>query len=176
MRVLVETPRLILRELDSDDIEFVAAMLADPDVMAYWPQPLTREQAGAWLRKQQERYETHGHGYWLAVEKATGEAVGQIGLLPTKIDGEEQAALGYMLHRPYWGRGLATEGAGGVLLYARDVLGKPRVVAPIRPSNIPSLRVAWRLRMIPTHMTTLADFEHLVLVTTPETWRVAHGG
>ena len=81
-----------------------------------------------------------------------------------------------MLHRPFWGRGLATEGAAGALVHARDVLGRSHVVAPIRPSNVPSLRVAWRLRMIPTHITTMAELEHLVLAATPDTWRVVSGG
>src|ERR671917_591908 len=110
-KTVLETPRLILRELDPDDLDFVAALLADPEVMRYWPRPYTREEAEAWVRRQRERYARDRHGYWLAVEKATGQPVGQAGLLTVEVEGVEEPALGYIIHRPFWRRGFAVEAA-----------------------------------------------------------------
>jgi RimJ/RimL family protein N-acetyltransferase len=171
MRVILETTRLVLREMAPEDMDFVAALLGDPEVMQFWPKALTREEAEKWIGRQCERYKEHGFGYWLALEKRSGIPVGQIGLMPMQIDGIQEVGLGYILARPFWGRGLATEGAAGALDFAFNVLGKQRVVAPIRPANLLSLRVAERLGMEIEKTTTFADLEHLLLVTSNTGWR-----
>ena len=53
--LIIETPHLYLRELRDSDIDFVAEMLADPEVMRFWPRPYTREEAVAWIQRMQER-------------------------------------------------------------------------------------------------------------------------
>ena len=159
---VLETPRLLLRELVPDDLDFVAAMLEHPEVMRYWPRPYSREEAAAWVRRQQERYARDGHGYWLAVERATGRPVGQAGLLTLEIDGVEEAALGYLIHRPFWRRCFATEAAAASRDYAFETLGKPRVIAPIRPENTPSQGVARKVGLTPERRTIYAGFEHLI--------------
>jgi [ribosomal protein S5]-alanine N-acetyltransferase len=53
----------------------------------------------------------------------------------------------YMVHRPFWKQGIATETAMACREYALDVLGRPRVVSLIRPANHPFLKVADRLGM-----------------------------
>ncbi len=123
---VLETARLVLREMDLADLDFVAAMLAHPEVMRYWPRCYSREEAEDWVRWQQERYARHGHGYWLAIEKATGQPVGQAGLLTLVIDGVQEAALGYIVHRPFWRRGFAVEAAAASRDYAFETLGKRR--------------------------------------------------
>ena len=161
-KTVLETPHLVLRELDPGDLDFVAAMLADPEVMRYWPRPYSREEAEGWVRRQRERYTRDGYGYWLAIERATGRPVGQAGLLAMEVDGVEEAALGYIIHRPFWRRGFAAEAAAATLDYAFGTLGKARVIAPIRPENEPSLAVARKLGMEAERPTSFAGFEHLI--------------
>ncbi len=84
------------------------------------------------------------------------------GLLAVEIDGIEEAALGYIVHRPFWRRGFAAEAAAATLDYAFGTLGKARVIAPIRPENEPSLAVARKLGMEPERRTGFAGFEHLI--------------
>ena len=72
---VLETPRLILREMLMDDLDFVAVMLADPKVMRYYPKCYTRDEAAAWVQRSMDRYARHGHGLWLVSDKATGQAV-----------------------------------------------------------------------------------------------------
>lgn len=47
MKIILETPRLLLREMTLDDLDFVATMLADPEVMRYYPRCCTREESEA---------------------------------------------------------------------------------------------------------------------------------
>ena len=44
MKQILQTDRLLLRELDSADLSFLFALLSDPDVMRFWPNPLTKEE------------------------------------------------------------------------------------------------------------------------------------
>lgn len=162
MKAILETPRLLVREMDMTDIDFVAEHLADPDVMRYWPRPHTREEAEAWVQRQQERYARDGFGYWLALERATGRPVGQVGLLSHVVDGRPEVDLGWIIHRPFWHRGYATEGAAACRDLAFRTLDVPRVIALVRPENVPSQGVARKLGMMPVSRTLFADLEHIV--------------
>jgi RimJ/RimL family protein N-acetyltransferase len=113
--VILETPRLILRELMLDDLDFVAEMLAHPEVMAFWPRPYTRDEAEAWIRRQQGRYTRDGYGYWLALDRTSGRPIGQAGLLALSVDSVAETGIGYIIHRPFWRQGYATEAARACL-------------------------------------------------------------
>jgi RimJ/RimL family protein N-acetyltransferase len=164
MKSVVETKRLILREMSLADLDFVGAMLAHPEVMHYWPKCYSREEAADWIKRQQKRYAADGVGYWLALDKASGRPVGQAGLLVQQVDGAEEIGLGYIIHRPFWRKGFASEAAAGSMDYALKALGRRRLVALIRPENVPSQGVALKLGMAVEKTTRHADFEHLVFV------------
>ena len=160
--LVLETPRLVLRTMSLADDGAVAAMLTHPEVMRYWRRCCTHEEVLAWIERQQARYVRDGHGYWLAIEKATGDAVGQAGVLAVEIEGSREAALGYIIHRPYWGRGFATEAATACRDWAFEKIGCFRVIALIRPENLPSQAVAARIGMAAGPRVQFADFEHIV--------------
>ncbi len=162
MKSILETPRLVLRELGEVDLDFVAAMLGHAEVMHFWPRPLTREESLGWIRRQHERYARDGHGYWLALEKSTGQPVGQMGVMASAVDGVTESNLGYILHRPFWGRGFATEAGAYCRDYVFRSLDRPRVVATIRPENLPSRKVALRLGLRAERLITYAGFPHLL--------------
>ena len=66
MTEIIHTNRLSLRELNpEDDINFMTGLLADPEVMLYWPNPMDRSEAIQWIEKQLKRYTEFGCGYWL---------------------------------------------------------------------------------------------------------------
>jgi RimJ/RimL family protein N-acetyltransferase len=161
MKIVLETPRLVLRELAIADVDLIAPMLMHPEVMRYWPRPYYREECNAWIENQRERYARDGYGYWLALDKATGKAIGQAGLVRQEVNGVAEAGLGYIIHHPYWRKGLATEAASASVSYAFE-MGKRRVVALIRPENTPSRGVAKRLGMQLEGRTEHAGFEHLI--------------
>ena len=145
MATILETPRLALRPMSLDDLDFIAAMLAHPEVMQFWPRPQTREEAVEWVDRQLGRYETNGFGWWLALDKKTGEPIGQMGLVAKPLDGLDQVEIAYMVHRPFWRNGYASEAAAACREYAFKTLDRPRVLCLIRPENTPSLGVAHKI-------------------------------
>ena len=65
MPFTLDTDRLLLREMSPADLDFVAAMLADSQVMRFFPQRYSREESARWIERQVDRYRRDGHGLWL---------------------------------------------------------------------------------------------------------------
>ncbi len=171
MNEILETRRLVLRAMDMGDLDFVAAMLADPEVMRYYPKCYSRNEAATWIQRQIDRYAKHGHGLWLALDKLRGQPVGQVGLLIQNVGGAEEKEVGYLVHRPFWRMGFATEAALACRDYAFERLGRPRVIALVRPENVPSQGVARKLGMEPLAGTVQhSSFEHLVFSISRAAW------
>ena len=167
--VIAETERLILRQFSWDDLDNLAAIKSDPQVMRYIGAgtPLTREQVrdilGRWIedgehawpaerlqRLPQLRRATERHAHfssWAVIQKATGEMMGRCGLLAWNLDGQLEVEVGYVLGRPFWGRGFATEAAMAARDYGMDRLGFDRLIAIILPQNTASQRVAQKMGM-----------------------------
>ncbi len=162
MKIVLETPRLLLREMSLDDLDFVAGMLAHPEVMRFYPQVYSRQEAEGWIRRALGRYEQYGHGFWLVIEKESAQPVGQVGLLPQMIEGIDEKEIGYLLHRPFWKRGFAAEAALAVREHAFARYDRPSVIALIRPINKPSQGVAARIGMRPTRLTLHGGLESII--------------
>jgi RimJ/RimL family protein N-acetyltransferase len=145
-----------------EDLDFIAGMLADPEVMRFYPKPLSRDESLAWIDRQVERYRTDGHGLWLVVEKTSGAPAGQVGLLNQLVDGVREDEIGYLIQRSFWRRGYASEAALRVRSYAWDTLKRRRVISLIRPGNLPSQGVAGKLGMRVEKETLFRGLPHLV--------------
>lgn len=176
METRIGTERLRLRELTLADLDFVEELMSHPEVMRFFAKCYSRAEAEDWVRRQRERYETVGHGYWLVEEKTLGHPVGQAGVMLIEVEGAELPALGYIIHRPYWGRGYATEAAAASRDYAFDTLGRRRVITLIRPENRASQRVAEKIGMRAERQTTFAGFEHVLFSATRDGRRSRSGG
>lgn len=84
---------------------------------------------------------------WATVHKETGKFIGRCGLLPWEIDGKLEVEVAYLLDKAFWGRGLATEAARGILEYGFEKLNLPRLICLIEPENIASQHVSKRIGM-----------------------------
>ncbi len=122
MRWVLESPRIRFREMSLPDIDYIASLLGDPEVMRFWPRCYTRLEAEAWVNRMEQRYARDGHGYWLALDRATDQPIGQAGLLMCDVDGVTEPSLGYIVDRRFWRRGLATEAAATIRDHAFHVL------------------------------------------------------
>jgi RimJ/RimL family protein N-acetyltransferase len=161
----LQSARLRMRELDSDDLPFVFSMLSDPDVMRYYPKPLDRDESLAWIERQRARYAHDGHGLWLVEERDGGAPVGQVGLAMQELTGFPRTRypeVGWLLHRSYWKRGYASEAAARVRAHAHETLGYDEVISLIRPENEPSQAVARRIGMQVIGETMFAALPHHV--------------
>lgn len=139
------TARLAFREMTRDDLDDMAALLGDPDVMRHYPRPKSREEAGDWIDRSRRLYRDEGFGLWLVTLRATGEFVGDCGLTPQEVEGVTELEVGYHVRSGLQGNGYATEAAAACRDHARDVLGARRLIAIIRPDNVPSQRVATKI-------------------------------
>ena len=55
--------------------------------------------------------------------------------------------VAYLLAKEYWGRGLATEAARGVVDHAFEQLRLPRLICLFEPENLASANVARKIGM-----------------------------
>jgi RimJ/RimL family protein N-acetyltransferase len=161
MKIVLQTQRLVLREMALDDLDFIAELLGDREVMRFYPQHYGRADAEAWVRRTLDRYARYGHALWLVLERATGQPVGQVGLIRQLVEGVDEDEVGYLIHRPFWRRGYASEAACAV----RDrafAQGRDHVISLIRPINHPSRGVAAKMGMRPIKLTLFGKLEHLI--------------
>ncbi|WP_164233682.1 GNAT family N-acetyltransferase [Microbacterium hydrocarbonoxydans] len=151
MRRLLPAPtdRLRFREMSTDDLDAMAALLGDPEVMAFYPAPKTREESRAWIEGNRERYAEHGHGLWI-VETHDGGFVGDCGITWQAVNGSPVLEVGYHVRRDLQGRGFATEAAGACLALVKQELSPTLLTAIVHPENLASRRVAEKLGM--THI------------------------
>jgi len=146
---VIETERLVLRDLTIEDLDELAALYADPRVRQYFPDgTLTRGQTLKeleWIIN--VYYVTYGYGLWAVILKESGELVGRCGLLPWEIDGRTEVEVAYLLGTRWWGRGLATEAAIGIVEFAFGTLPVDRLIAMVDPLNEASRNVATKVGM-----------------------------
>lgn len=145
--IMLETERLLFRRMTLDDVDCLMEIFSDPIAMQYYPSTLSRGLAQKWIEWNIEKYEEHGFGLWICELKSDGGFVGQCGIIPQVVDEIDEREIGYLLARKHWKKGLATEAASAVRDYGFDNLGIHRLIATIYHKNIPSIRVAERLRM-----------------------------
>jgi RimJ/RimL family protein N-acetyltransferase/catechol 2,3-dioxygenase-like lactoylglutathione lyase family enzyme len=142
----LETERLALRPFAETDLDAYAAICADPEVMRFMGsggKPMSRAAVWRAVASYVGHWQLRGFGFWALEEKATGRLVGRAGLW--RPEGWPGTEVGWLLARPAWGRGLATEAGRAALAHAFEVLGADHVVSVIHPENARSIRVAERL-------------------------------
>ncbi len=146
---ILETPRLLFRHLVPDDLDHLFALYRDPEVKKFIPDaPLTYEETREELEWFQNGHLKHPElGLWATIHKETGHFIGRCGLLPWTIDGQSEVEVAYLLARAYWGQGLGTEAAQGILNYGFDHLGLPRLICLIDRDNLASIKVATNIGM-----------------------------
>jgi [ribosomal protein S5]-alanine N-acetyltransferase len=143
---ILETPRLILRRLATDDLDSLFALYSDRDVRRHFPEgTLTYEETKAELA-----WFLHGHpdhpelGLWATIHKETDRFIGRCGLLPWTIDGALEIEVAYLLDRRCWRQGLGTEAARALVRHGFEQLRLARLIALIDPANDASIRTAQR--------------------------------
>ena len=141
----IETPRLRLRMFRQEDLDDLATLFADPDVMRYVAdgQPTGRKEAHKALDSIIQHWRRHGFGRWAVEDKATREFVGFGGLM--SLFGLPEIV--YHFATAHWGKGFATEMARAGLKYGFEVHRFDRIVAIAKPDNAASIHVLEKLGM-----------------------------
>ena len=180
-RTIIETPRLLLREMTAADRPDLCMILQDKEVMYAYNGPFSDEEVNGWLERQTGRYREWGYGLWAVALKQTGEMIGQCGVTRQLWNGEEMLEVGYLFRHSHWHQGYATEAARACMEYAFNVLGASEVCSIIRDNNIPSQRVALRNGMRKAEGVMVkhyrgAEMPHWLYLTTREEFSGKAGG
>lgn len=164
---MIETERLRLRMFVPDDLDALAAIWGDREVMRYiLTEPRTREQTAVSLQRMIERWQTQSFGIWAIAEKPGGELLGYGGF--QLLAETPEVELLYGLARKHWGRGLATEAARACLRYGFEEAQLPRIVAVADPQNVGSYRVMEKIGMRYEKLTRHYGFEVVCYALTRE--------
>ncbi|MFY9934232.1 MAG: GNAT family N-acetyltransferase [Streptosporangiaceae bacterium] len=145
MQVFLETERLVLRRFTTADVDNLAGLDADPDVMRFVSggiatsrDEIENEFLPAFLGYYQ-RYEQYG--FWAAIERSTGDFLGWFHFRPQEGTAPGQVELGYRLRTSAWGKGYATEGSRALIRKGFTESGVQRVTAEAAAANRASRRV-----------------------------------
>ena len=144
-----QTERLLLRRAKATDAIPLAEIWADREVTRYMGGGPRDFEEVRLLVEDEVRAGAVGHstGWWAVVEKASGQVVGDCGLIEKDVDGHQEIELVYVFASHSWGRGYATEAASALRDYALHQLGLRRIIALIDPENHASVRVAEKMGM-----------------------------
>ena len=153
----LRTERLLLRGWRPSDLEPFAALTADPEVMRYFPAPLTRRESDALAERASASLAERSWGLW-AVER-DGVFLGFTGLAVPRFAAHFTPAveIGWRFARSAWGFGYATEAATAVLRFAFGELRLDEVVSFTAVQNRRSRAVMERIGMVRDEA---GDFDH----------------
>lgn len=143
------TERLHLRQWRDADREPFARMSADPRVMEYFPNLLDRAASDAMVTRLQSLIADRGWGLWAVELKLQPQFIGFVGLhVPAPdLPCSPCVEIGWRLACEYWGKGYATEAAGGALDIGFELLDLAEIVSFTAVPNLRSRAVMERLNM-----------------------------
>ncbi len=147
METIVETERLLLREMNMGDYDALYKILADSDIMRHYPYTFDERRVRGWIEHNMERYVRDGFGLWAVCLKDTGEMIGDCGLTLQNIEGKMLPEIGYHIRRDCQRRGYAKEAAKAVMDWAFWNTGYPALYSYCKYTNEASIRTAEAIGM-----------------------------
>jgi RimJ/RimL family protein N-acetyltransferase len=146
--MIVETPRLRIRELTVDDAEFVFELVDEPSFLENIGDKGVRNVedarqfilAGPWASHRER-----GYGQFLVELKEGGDSIGVCGLLFR--ESLNVSDIGCAFLPQYWRRGFAYEAACAVMEYGRSTLGIETIAGLTSEENLASIRMLEKLGM-----------------------------
>lgn len=123
MDLILETDRLILREMRHEDAEALFEMDKNPDVHKYlWQKPFTKiEEIHDYIELVRNQYSTNKIGRFSTIIKETDELIGWTGIKFVNDHIENGNTnfydYGYRLNEKFWNKGYATEASKAWLDY-----------------------------------------------------------
>ncbi|MDD6193603.1 MAG: GNAT family N-acetyltransferase [Lachnospiraceae bacterium] len=136
---ILETKRLLVRELSLEDLDKLRALYDKPHVTDFVEPLYAPEQERQYQQNYIDKiYGFYGFGMWLVLDKETGRLVGRAGFEYRDYCREGEVEMGYLIDPDLWHRGYATEVCQALLTYARDELNVQRVLCRVSPENAAS--------------------------------------
>jgi RimJ/RimL family protein N-acetyltransferase len=147
--------RLLLREMEEEDLPSACAYLGDPEALRYLDRTTPYSEQQVWMRiyaARKQVWRKPRDYYALAVViRESAQMIGEctLTLLYSLDNGNPTggATIGFIFNREHWNRGYATEAAAAVLRFAFVDLGLENVYGGCLPDNVASRRVLETLEM-----------------------------
>lgn len=147
--VELTTERLILRQWRECDRLPFAQLNGNPEVMKFFPNPLSREESDTLAQRCEALIKDRGWGFWAVERRADHTFLGLVGLHnpSAPLSFKPCIEVGWRLDKPYWGQGYATEAAKASLEFGFKSLGLSEIVSFTSVLNLRSQAVMQRLEM-----------------------------
>ena len=140
--MVMETERLLLREMTDDDFQALYKVLADSDIMQHYPYTFDEVRVRNWIERNIERYRVFGFGLWAVCLKETDEMIGDCGLTMQLIKGEIKPEIGYHIRADKQRKGYAKEAAIAVRDWTFNNTPFNIVYSYMKHTNEASIRTA----------------------------------
>ena len=140
--MVIETERLLLREMNDDDFQALYKVLADSEIMQHYPYTFDENRVRNWIERNIERYRVFGFGLWAVCLKETGEMIGDCGLTMQLINGQIKPEIGYHIRTDKQRNGFAGEAAIAVRDWTFNNTSFNVVYSYMKHTNEPSYKTA----------------------------------
>ena len=143
---IIETSRLILREVKEEDAKDMFQYLSDKDVVKHMGLAPFETVNDVWdeVRWYKSIYEEGTGIRWGITLKDSGKVIGSCGFL-NMLTKHYRAEVGYELNKDYWGKGIASEALEAVVKHGYQHFQLERIEALIEPTNHPSQKLVEKL-------------------------------
>jgi [ribosomal protein S5]-alanine N-acetyltransferase len=145
----LETERLVLRKVESTDLEQLYVLLSDPEVAKFdYFYPLTsKAEAMKFIERYAEELEEGEEITWAVALKETNKLIGTC-CLGDFDEGARRTEIGYAVIQSEWGKGYGTEALEAVIRFGFNFMKLNRIEAAITPGNHASVRVLDKLNFV----------------------------
>ena len=147
MHIILQTPRLILRQFTEADAPLILSLNSDPEIVKYVHEPTlkTIEHAQEILNNIILPQYQNNLGRWAIHTKNNMDFIGWCGL---KYRPElDEIDLGYRLMQKAWGHGYATEAAQASLEHGFTILNLKLITGRAHIENLASIKVLEKIGM-----------------------------
>lgn len=148
-KIYIETERLVLRSWENADKAPFAEMNGNPNVMRYFPAPLSAVESDAFVERIRAEFDETEFGLHAVELKDTGEFIGYTGFHRFTFDApfSPNWEIGWRISDRFWHKGYATEAAAACIAFAREQRLCNRIYSFTAIPNLPSENVMRRIGM-----------------------------
>ncbi|MGE7625367.1 GNAT family N-acetyltransferase [Viridibacillus sp. NPDC096237] len=139
---IIETKRLILRQVTTEDAEDLFTYLSDKDVVKHMGLEPFKTVNDVWdeIRWYDSIFKEGTGIRWGITLKDSGKVIGSCGFL-NMLTKHYRTEVGFELSKDYWGKGIASEALEAVVKYGYQHFQLERIEALIEPNNLPSQKL-----------------------------------
>lgn len=159
-KYIFTSERLGFRNWQDSDVDSMYKISSDPEVMMHFPSTQSKQYTLNFITRMKAQFAEYGFCYFAVELLETNEFIGFIGICRQtyEVDFNPSVDIGWRLHKNYWYRGYATEGAKACLAYAFKVLKLGKIVSVATKGNVPSIAVMKKIGM-----NKIKKFQHPLL-------------